>query len=147
LDYTVLASGAHLKDKRGPGRPKGSGLGVYSCNRSLIELDKRSREWRLMRGVRHDLTTHIGGKPNAAQRMLIERAAILSLRVAMLDQKIVAGEILTTMDNNQYLAWSNSLVRTITRLGINPATAPQPSLGDVLADIAARRAQSEEDAA
>lgn len=71
MDYTVLASGAHLKDKRGPGRPKGSGLGVYSCNRSLIELDKRSREWRLMRGVRHDLTTHIGGKPNAAQRMLI----------------------------------------------------------------------------
>jgi hypothetical protein len=95
-----------------------------------------------MRQVRRDLTAHIGGNPNAAQRMLIERAVILSLRVAMLDQKIVNGEILTTLDNNQYLAWSNSLVRTIARLGIDPTSAPPPSWSDVLSDIARRRAEA-----
>jgi hypothetical protein len=75
--------GAHLFGNRGPGRAKGDCLGVYSCNTSLVEVDKRSREYRLMRQVRKDLTAHIGGSPNAAQRMLIERAVILSLRVAM----------------------------------------------------------------
>jgi hypothetical protein len=131
--------GAHLFGNRGPGRSKGQCVGVYSCNTTLVEVDKRSREYCLMRQVREDLTAHIGGKPNPAQRMLIERAVILSLRVAMLDQKIVAGEFLTQLDNNQYLAWSNSLVRTIGRLGINPATAPQPTFEQVLADIARRR--------
>jgi hypothetical protein len=131
--------GAGLFGKRGPGCPKGSHLGVYSCNTSLVEVDKRSREYRLMRQVRKDLTAHIGGSPNPAQRMLIERAVVLSLRVAMLDQKIVNGELLTTLDNNQYLAWSNSLVRTIARLGVDPTSAPPPSWTDVLSGIAARR--------
>jgi hypothetical protein len=134
-------NGAHLFGSRGPGRSKGQCVGVYSCLTSLVEVDKRSREYRLMRQVRRDLTAHIGGNPNAAQRMLIERAVILSLRVAMLDQKIVNGEILTTLDNNQYLAWSNSLVRTIARLGIDPTSVPPPSWSDVLSDIARRRAE------
>jgi hypothetical protein len=148
VDYSALTDtsskgkwGAHLKEKRGPGRPKGSGLGVYSCNRSLVEVDKRSREYRLMRQTRKDLTAHIGGYPNAAQKMLIERAVILNLRVAMLDRKIVSGEILTTMDNHQYLAWSNSLVRTLRALGLAPASASAPSLNDIVAEIASRRAQ------
>jgi hypothetical protein len=96
-----------------------------------------------MRQVREDLTDHVGGKPNAAQKMMIERATILSLRVAMLDQKIVDGAILTTMDNNQYLAWSNSLTRTLRELGLQPAAAPQPTLQEVLAGIHARH-QAEE---
>ena len=130
-----------------PRCPKGVHLGVYSCNTSLVQLDKRSREYRLMRQVRKDLTAHIGGSPNAAQRMLIERAVILSLRVAMLDRQIVEGEILTTLDNNQYLAWSNSLVRTIARLGLTPTDGPRPTLESVMADIAARRHAEPEDAA
>jgi hypothetical protein len=137
--------GAGLFGKRGPGCPKGSHLGVYSCNTSLVEVDKRSREYRLMRQVRKDLTAHIGGSPNPAQRMLIERAVVLSLRVAMLDQKIVSGEILTQLDNNQYLAWSNALVRTIARLGIDPAAGPQPTLEDTLAGIVARRRPDPDD--
>jgi hypothetical protein len=138
-------TGAHLFGKRGPGRSKGQGLGVYSCLRSLVRVDKRSREYRLMRQIREDLTAHVGGNPNPAQRMLIERAVILSLRVAMLDQKIVAGEILTGQDNVQYLAWSNSLTRTLRTLGVDPAAASQPNLNDVLAEIASRRAQPDAD--
>lgn len=125
------------------GRMKGQCLGVYSCSRSLLRLDRRSREYRLIRQVRQDLVEHVGGKPNAAQRMLIERAAILSLRVAMLDQKIVDGAILTTMDNHQYLAWANALRRTIAALGLEPAPPPQRTLEGIRAEIIARRAQPE----
>jgi hypothetical protein len=142
-----LPSGQHFRkgEKRGVGRSKGQGLGVYSCSRVLFQLDKRSREYRLMRQIRKDLTEHVGGRPNPLQRMLIERAVVLSLRVAMIDQKIVAGEILTQMDNNQALAWNNALRRTLVSLGVQPAAAPAPSLNDVLSDIAARRAVSDLD--
>ncbi len=147
-----MPSGQHFRkgEKRGVGRPKGAGLGVYSCNRTLLQLDKRSREYRLMRQIRRDLTEHVGGHPNPLQRMLIERAVVLSLRVAMIDQKIVAGEILTQMDNNQALAWNNALRRTLVSLGVQPATAtapPAPSLQDVLANIAARRRADPDEAA
>jgi hypothetical protein len=124
---------------------RAKGLGVYSCLTTLTNLDKRSKECRLMRKVRKDLTYHLGGSPSPIQRVLIERAAILSLRVAMLDTKIVNGEMLTQMYNVQYLAWSNGLVRTLDKLGLTPAAGPQPSLGDVLADIVARRAPLEDD--
>jgi hypothetical protein len=128
------------------GRRKGQCVGVYSCNTTLANLDKRSRYGRLIRQVRQDLTDHIGGNPTPVQRMLIERASMLQLRVAMLDRKIIDGEILTVMDNNQYLAWSNSLVRTLAQLGLDATTTP-PTLSDVLRDIAARRAQPEDEEA
>jgi hypothetical protein len=137
------AKATNFKGARG--RCKGQGLGVYFCLTTLVNLDKRSKEYRLMRQVRQDLTAHVGGSPSPIKRMLIERVVILSLRVAMLDIKIVNGEILTQMDNVQYLAWSNGLVRTLEKLGIEPATAPQPSLSDVLQGIAARRADSPDD--
>jgi hypothetical protein len=52
-----------------------------------------------MRRVRAELITHCGGNPTAVQRALIERAAILSLRVEQLDAKIVAGEALTSFQS------------------------------------------------
>jgi hypothetical protein len=127
------------------GRRKGQCVGVYSCNTTLANLDKRSWYGRLIRQVRQDLTDHIGGNPTPVQRMLIERASMLQLRVAMLDQKIIDGEILTVMDNNQYLAWSNSLVRTLAQLGLDATTTPQPIFSDILRDIAARRHSQPED--
>lgn len=115
------------------GRVKGQGVGVYSCPTTLLRLDKRSREGRLIRQVRADLTAHIGGKASVVQRMLIERAALLSLRLAKLDQKIADGALFTETDNNTYLAWSNSLVRTLSALGAQPqATQQPPSLADHL---------------
>ena len=79
-----------------------------------------------MAGVRADLTAHVGGKPSATQQMLIERAAQLTLQVAQLDAKIATPGGLTERDHRAYLAWSNSLVRTLRTLGL--AAAPQRPL-------------------
>lgn len=117
-----------------PGR-KGIHLGVYSCNTTLASLDKRGREARLLRQVRTDLINHIGGNPSPVQRMLIERCAMLQLRVAMLDGRVLDGTF-TEYDAKTYLAFSYSLRRSLVALGLEPATAqasdPMTALRDHL---------------
>jgi hypothetical protein len=105
----------------------------------LWKLDGRTREAALMRRVRGELIAHCGGRPTVVQNALIERAVILSLRVAQIDAKLVAGETLTLHDSNAALAWNNSLRRTLVALGVQEKAAPQPTLQETLAAIASRR--------
>ena len=87
-----------------------------------------------MAGVKADLTAHVGGNPSATQRMLIDRAAQLTLRLAMLEARP------SPMDDhaaNQYLAWNNSLVRLMARLGMTGAKQRAPDLREHIASRAA----------
>jgi hypothetical protein len=95
----------------------------------VVRLDGRSREARLMRTVRAELTAHVGGSPSATQRALIERAAWLSLHVAKIEARTAEGGGFSEADSRQYLAWSNSLTRTLRALGIEgaPQSAPSPA--------------------
>jgi hypothetical protein len=55
----------------------------------------------------------------------------LKLRLATLDGEIASGKA-SGFDNDQYLAWSNSLRRTMRDLGFEPAEPHVPSLAEVL---------------
>jgi hypothetical protein len=79
--------------------------------------------------------------------MLIERAAVLTLRLAKLDDKIVneTGP-LTLHDTNYVIAWQNALTRCLKALGGKPS-GEHPSLDSVFADIAALRSTGAGDAA
>ncbi len=114
-------------------------LGPHSRPNVLAKLDGRRREARLMQSVRDELTQHVGGKPTAPQRALIERAAWLSLHCALMDAKLLEGEgPLSERDSREYLAWSNSLTRCLRSLGMGEAPAkPRESLADLLAEQAA----------
>ena len=101
-------------------------IGPYSRPNVLAKLDRRTKIARLYDSVVSDLTAQFGGAPSATQRALIQRAAWLSLRVALLDAKIGAGEF-TERDSRHYLAWSNSLTRTLARLGLESADDAEPS--------------------
>jgi hypothetical protein len=102
-------------------------LGSYSQTTTLTKMDQRTKEARLMRGTRAALTAHVGGKPSAVQRTLIERACQLQIRIAMMDRDFAAGCVQTEHDSRTYLAWSNSLTRTLRALGVNEAPAPKDS--------------------
>jgi hypothetical protein len=118
-------------------------IGPYSRPVTLAKLDGRTKEAALMRRVRAELTAHCGS-PSATQRALIERAVILSLRVAQIDAKILAGEALTLHDSNFALAWNNALRRTLIALG-QPAAAKAPTLAEAMAE--ARREREAREAA
>ena len=103
-------------------------LGAYS--KAIVSargLDGRTKEGRLLSATRRALAEHLGGETNlsAPQRALIERCAMLQLRIAALDARIIDGTF-TEYDSKVYLAFSNSLTRTLTALGVQPAIA-QPT--------------------
>src|SRR5438105_14864700 len=104
---------------------------------TIAKLDGRTREAILMRRVRVELTAHCGHTPSATQRLLIERAVMLSLKVAQIDAMILEGYPLTGHDNVHALAWNNALRRTLEALG-KPAAQRTPSLSEYFADMASR---------
>ena len=64
---------------------------------------------------------------------MIERAANLSLRIALMDQKFTESDATTDVDARSYLAWSNTLTRLMRHLGLNGPADRAPSLQDYLA--------------
>jgi hypothetical protein len=125
---------------------KTRGLRSNSRRHRLGNLDRRTHEAKLFDSFRTELVRHVGGTPNVVQAAIIERCAWVKLQCAMLDGKLASGDF-TEQDSHVYLAWANTLARLLTRLGLDAATAPAPSLQDVLAGIAARRrADEDEDA-
>jgi hypothetical protein len=112
-------------------------VGPYSRAEPLARIDGRTREGRFLKSIRADLIEHVGGRPSATQRALIERLAWLYLRVSQLNSKLASGGGFTAHDSRTYLAWSNSLGRGLRELGLQPAVPPTRTLADVLAGKAA----------
>jgi hypothetical protein len=106
----------------------------------LVKVDYRTNEGLLVKHIRSDLIKHVGGNPNPVQRAIIERCVWLSLRLALLDRKLASGRDFTEIDSNVYLAWSNTLTRTIARLqpanGSSPSPNGQSAISDIMEEIA-----------
>ena len=86
-----------------------------------------------MRETRAELAAHVGGRPTAVQSALIERACQLTLRIVTMDRKFAEIGEQTDHDSRTYLAWSNSLTRTLAQLGVAGASAArEPSIADLL---------------
>jgi hypothetical protein len=123
------------------GVPNGAGkvrkVRVYSRPATLLNLDQRTREARMMRETRAELTAHLGGAPSTVQKLLIDRAVILRLQLALLEAKSNVGT-LSERDGRQYLAWSNSLTRLLREMGVK-AVAERPRTLD---EIRAARTQA-----
>jgi hypothetical protein len=80
---------------------------------TIVKLDQRTREGRLFRRVKAELTAGLGAPPSAAQTMLIESIATLRLHCERLDQKAVENGGLSLHDRRTYLAFRNSLNRAL----------------------------------
>ncbi len=114
-------------------------IGPHSRPGRLAIIDGRRAEAKLMQSVRSDLARHCGGSPSTVQRMLIDRAAALTLRLHLMDRAAGQDGAMSERNGREYLAWHNSLVRTLARLGLDPAkptnSGPRaPSLAEILAE-------------
>jgi hypothetical protein len=99
-------------------------LAAYSRGHRFVRLHGRTEEGGLVQHVRDELLAHVHHKPSAVERVMIERCCWLQLRLSMLDKKLAAGRDFTQIDSNVYLAWHNSLIRTLVKLGLNPKPKP-----------------------
>jgi hypothetical protein len=112
-------------------------IGPYSRPNALAKIDGRTQEARLMRQTREALVQHLGGKPSATAKLLIERAVNLQLRIATMDRKFAETGEMTEHDTRTYLAWTGSLSRLCRDLGLKPGS----STADPHAIIAALNAR------
>jgi hypothetical protein len=111
-------------------------LGPHSRLHRLENVDRRTKEGKLLEEVRRELLAHIGPNPNAIQRLLITRACILSLRLAQIDRKIFEEREFTVIDNAQTVAWQNALTKCLRALGV-PVEAPKDdaSINRIMAEL------------
>ena len=90
--------------------------------------DGRSADAVLLRRTKAALIAHVGGRPSATQRALIDRCASLTLHVARMDAQAMEDGGLSDHASRQYLAWSNSLGRSLKLLGLDAVKAARPDL-------------------
>jgi hypothetical protein len=119
-----------------------SKLGPHSRPNKLAVIDGRRAEAKFMRGVKADLVKHCGGAPSATQRMLIDQAAMLTLRLHLMDKASIADPVMSERNSRSYLAWANALSRLLRQLGIRGATERPPTLQELLAASVSTRARS-----
>ena len=120
-----------------PGKaPKSSyNVGPSSRDRVLSTLDKRTKAGRVFRQAVADLSAHVGGSPSAAERLIIQSAAVKAVRVYLLSEKLLSGA--SVDDDNNTLAWLNSMRQDLTALGLDSRLKDvTPSLTDYLASTA-----------
>jgi hypothetical protein len=94
-----------------------------------------------MRQIIGELTEHCGGHPSAVQRRIIQRAAVLHLRLTLLDAQTGPDGEMSEKTAREYLCWNNAYVRTLNALGLKGA-ARAPSLADYLAGKTAAAAST-----
>jgi len=105
----------------------------YSVASRWAGLRARTREGKLLKATRADLTRHVGGAPSVTQRVLIERASMLVLQLAMMDARALETGEMSEHSSRQYLAWTNTLAKTLRHLGLQAASARQPTVAEVIA--------------
>jgi hypothetical protein len=104
---------------------------AYSRPVRAARVTTRTIEGRLIRDVRADLIKHVGGKPSATQRVLIERAVMLTVQLGRMDARSLADGVMSDHASREYLAWSNTLTRTMRALGLMAAPEKPRTLAEV----------------
>jgi hypothetical protein len=108
-------------------------IGPHSRPDKLQIVDGRLAEAKLMARVRAELTQHLGGSPSATQSILIDRAAALSLRIHLMDRECARTGEMSERNGRQYLAWNNSLTRTMSLIGLEGTVARSLTPSEALA--------------
>jgi hypothetical protein len=98
----------------------------------------RTREAALYRATVRRLHQHVGGKPSQAQELLIGRIAWLQVHVARIDECAMQAGELSPHAVREYLAWSNSIAKMLSRLGLEAPSSAEPSRDQVLAALYGR---------
>jgi hypothetical protein len=110
-------------------------LGTYS-RRPLAAIDARTLEARREKAVAAELTEHVGAQPTVVQKLLIARAARLTVVIETLERQIIEDGKVGDLAGRQVLAWVNSLRQILALLGIG-REQQLPRLADVLRPLKA----------
>jgi hypothetical protein len=103
----------------------------------MAGVTTRTTEGRLIRDIRRDLIKHVGDAPSATQRALIERAVMLTVQLSRMDTKALRDGAMSDHASREYLAWSNTLTRTMKALGMKGPAPKAKTLAEIRGQKAA----------
>ena len=92
--------------------------GPLSRDHRIASLDRRTRAGRVLRTVERDLIEHVGGHPTAAERLIINSAALKATRLSLLCERLLEDRELSDSSDGQALAWLNSMRLDLQALGL-----------------------------
>jgi hypothetical protein len=115
-------------------------VGPYSRIRSGIKgLDKRTKAARHIAKAKAALLAHIGGTASFTQMGVIDRAAVLSLRIALMEAQTGPAGEMTEKNSREFLCWCNAYCRLMRQLG--PVAPARPlSTPEILAKFEREKA-------
>jgi hypothetical protein len=115
-------------------------ISPHSKPGKLALLDGRRAEARFLAQEEAELKAACGGEPTALQLKLIARAALLALRLHLMDKQSIDDPILSERNSKFYLAWVGAYNRALAQIAaLNPKNgnghkpAPPSPLNDYLA--------------
>jgi hypothetical protein len=114
-----------------------------------LPLDGRTYEGRVARQLERELLEHIGGPPNAIERLLIRQCVRQQLQLDWLGMKLLGGDF-TDHDRRVFGALNNSLRLTLRELshpvqahyrdGRRSRSDPQAEIARLVSESRARKA-------
>lgn len=94
----------------------------YSYSRKkgklLVLPSAATAEGKRLREFHAGLIAHVGGSPSFTQLVLIDRCTMLQQHLTAFDRRAAAEGGLGDLAGRQYLAWQNTLTRTLVQLGL-----------------------------
>jgi hypothetical protein len=106
------------------------GLDVLGNSHSKApgRIDLRSPTAKFLRRVKRELSSHVGGNPTPPEFLIIDQCAVLTLQLARIDERIVAGDA-TTADEDRHAVILQRLCRALSMLGLAGGINHAASLG------------------
>ncbi len=106
--------------------------GPFSRDESLTALDRRTKAGRTLKRVIEDLMAHVGDA-TAPQRLIVQAAALKAVRLSLLTENLLAGDVLAPGSDAHALAWLNSMRLDLQALGLERRERPVLDLASYLA--------------
>jgi len=107
-------------------------------------VDGRSREGRFLATVRHELVKVLGRSPTPGENTIIQRICWVRLHIALIDERVAQGAVLSAHDMRSYTAYTSTLIalmRQLRLLGeVKPAVPQKPDAGAYLEALRAKAA-------
>jgi hypothetical protein len=102
----------------------------FFANFSRIRPDGRTRLAKTIARLKDDLADHLGGNPNPAQRILIDRIAHKTVKIMIYESGLL--ERPDEPNRDYYAAMCNSLRLDLIALGIRGKGQEPPSIEEYL---------------
>jgi hypothetical protein len=114
----------------------------YAESTSFAGIHGNSGPMRAVKRLRADLLAHMGNKPSSVQLAMVDQAAEIKLRLAVMDETFRRTGRRSAHATGDYLAWSNSFTRLLRQLGLKSPADRGPTLAEILASGPPPRART-----